>query len=109
MMHGEGAGVFAFSLEKTTLKCDWFRMWRALQQLGQDLAARLGLPPGGRGRFRDPRFVSFLVQNNRRSVDTHLQDAVLRGRRLVKQALVLAVAAGGVWFVVESAKALSAF
>jgi hypothetical protein len=109
MMHGEGVEAFAFSLEKTTLKCDWFGMWRALRQLWQVPASRLGFVRGRRGRFRDPRFVSFLVQSNRRSVDTHLQDAVLRGRRLAKQALVLAVAAGGVWFVVESAKALSAF
>ncbi|HMC95714.1 MAG TPA: hypothetical protein VKO16_13180, partial [Polyangia bacterium] len=72
-------------------------------------AGRLGLAHGRRGRFRDPRFVSFLVQNNRRTVDTNLQDAVLRGRRLAKQALLVAVALGGAWFVLESAKALSAF
>jgi hypothetical protein len=83
-------------------------MWRALKQLWQVPAARLGMGPD-RSRFRDPRFVSFLVQNNRRTVDTHVQDAVLRGRRLAKQVLIVAIAAGGAWFVLESAKALSAF
>lgn len=62
-----------------------------------------------RGRFRDPRFVSFLAQSNRRTLDTDFQDAVLRGRRLLKQAMLVAVAAGCVWVVVESAKALTLF
>jgi hypothetical protein len=83
-------------------------MWHTLKRLWQAPAARWGLARDP-GRFRDPRFVSFLVQNNRRTVDTHVQDAVLRGRRLAKQALFVAVAAGGAWFVLESAKALSAF
>jgi hypothetical protein len=83
-------------------------MWRALKQLWHVPAVRLGLARD-RGRFRDPRFVSFLVQNNRRTVDTHVQDAVLRGRRLAKQALLVVIAVGGAWFVLESAKALSAF
>lgn len=60
-------------------------------------------------RFRDPRFVSFLASNNRKTLNTDFQDAVLRGRRLFKQALVILIAAGGTWFVVESAKALSLF
>ncbi len=84
-------------------------MWRALKRLWHVPAVRLGMARDRRGRFRDPRFVSFLVQNNRRTVDTNLQDAVLRGRRLAKQALLVAIAVGGAWFVLESAKALSAF
>jgi hypothetical protein len=83
-------------------------MWRALKQFWHAPAVRLGLARD-HGRFRDPRFVSFLVQNNRRTVDTNLQDAVLRGRRLAKHALWVALAVGGAWFVLESAKALSAF
>jgi len=83
-------------------------MWRALKQLWHVPAVRLGLARDP-GRFRDPRFVSFLVQNNRRTVDTHLQDAVLRGRRVAKYALFVALALGGAWFVLESAKALSTF
>ena len=84
-------------------------MWRALNNLWHRPAVKLGLVRDPRGRFRDPRFVSFLAQNNRRSIDTNLQDAVLRGRRVAKQLLVLVLAVGGAWFVVESAKALSMF
>jgi hypothetical protein len=62
-----------------------------------------------RGRFRDPRFVSFLSQTNRKSLDTDLHDAVLRGRRLVRNLLMLGLAGGGAWIVLESAKALSVF
>jgi hypothetical protein len=63
-----------------------------------------------RGRFRNPRFVSFIAQNNRRSlIDTQLQDAILRGRKLFKQALVLGLVAAGAWVAVESAKAITMF
>ena len=84
-------------------------MWRALKNLWHRPAVRLGLARDPRGRFRDPRFVSFLAQNNRRTIDTNLQDAVLRGRRMAKHAFVLLLIAGGAWFVVESAKAFSMF
>jgi hypothetical protein len=84
-------------------------MWSALKNLWKKPANRLGLARDTRGRFRDPRFVSFLVQNNRRTMDTNLQDAVLRGRRLARQAFVLILVAGCAWFVLESAKAISMF
>jgi hypothetical protein len=42
-------------------------------------------------------------------LNTDFQDAVLRGRKLAKQALLLLVAAGAAWVVLESAKALSIF
>jgi len=72
-------------------------------------ALRFGLAKDSRGRFRDPRFVSFLSQNNRKTLNTDFQDAVLRGRRLVRNLLILAAAAGASWIVLESAKALSLF
>jgi len=53
--------------------------------------------------------VSFLSQNNRKTLNTDFQDAVLRGRRLVRNLLILAAAAGASWIVLESAKALSLF
>ena len=84
-------------------------MWRALKNLCRRPAIRLGLARDGRSRFRDPRFVSFLAHNNRRTIDTNLQDAVLRGRRLLKHAFVVLLVAGGAWVVLESAKALSIF
>ena len=46
------------------------------------------------GRFRNPQFVSFMAQNNRRRIDTDLHDAVLRGRKLVKNLLRFALAGG---------------
>ena len=84
-------------------------MLRALLNLCHRPAIRLGLRADPRGRFRDPRFVSFLAQSNRKALDTDLHDAVLRGRRLVRNILLLALAGGGAWVVLESAKALSIF
>ena len=73
-------------------------------------AIRFGLARDRRGdRLRDPRFVSFMAETNRRSLDTDLQDAVLRGRRFFRHALVTAVIIGAAWFALESAKALSIF
>jgi hypothetical protein len=70
---------------------------------------RFGLRRDRGGRFRDPRFVSFLNQTNRRSIDTDRQDSLLRGSKLIKNILRLAVAVSGAWVVLESAKALSIF
>lgn len=84
-------------------------MLRALLNLCHRPAIRLGLRRDPRGRFRDPRFVSFLAQSNRKALDTDLHDAVLRGRRLIRNLLMLAVAGGGAWVLLESAKALSMF
>ena len=70
---------------------------------------RFGLARDRRSRLRDPRFVSFMAASNRKTLDTDFQDAVLQGRRLFKQALVVVLAAGGIWVVVESARALTLF
>jgi len=70
---------------------------------------RNGISRDPRGRFRDPRFVSFLAATNRRALDTDLHDAVLRGRRMLRNVLMLGLVGGGAWVVVESAKALSVF
>jgi len=53
--------------------------------------------------------MSFMAQNNRKTLDTDLQDAVLRGQKLFRHALVAAAIAGVVWFALESARALSIF
>ena len=68
-----------------------------------------GFRPELRGRLRNPQFVSFMAHNNRRRVDTDLHDAVLRGRKLMRNLLRLALAGGGAWVVLESAKALAIF
>lgn len=62
-----------------------------------------------RGRFREPRFASFMAQNNRKRLDTDLHDAVLQGRKVMKNLFRLALAGGCAWVVLESAKALSVF
>jgi hypothetical protein len=82
---------------------------RALKNFLHRPAIRFGLGRYPRRRFRDPRFVSFLTQNNRKMLDTDFQDTVLRGRKLAKQAFVLALVVGCAWVVLESAQALSVF
>jgi hypothetical protein len=84
-------------------------MIRALRNLLRRPALRFGLDHDKRGRFRDPRFVSFLSETNRRALNTDMQDAVLRGRKFLKQTLFALAAAGVVWILVESVKALPIF
>ena len=85
------------------------RVFRALQNFFRRPGLRFGLRTDRRGRFRDPRFVSFLVQNNRRTLDTGFQDAVLRGRKFTRRVLVALAALSGAWVVLESARALAVF
>lgn len=70
---------------------------------------RFGLNRDARSRLRDPRFASFLADTNRKALNTDFQDAVLRGRRLVRQAFVLGLIGLAAWVVLESARALSVF
>jgi hypothetical protein len=80
-----------------------------LKRLFHRPVIRFGLARDSRGKFRDPRFVSFISQSNRKMLNTDFQDAVLRGRKLVRYALVAAVVCAGAWVVLESAHALSVF
>jgi hypothetical protein len=80
-----------------------------LKSLFHRPAIRFGLSRDRRGKFRDPRFVSFINQSNRRTLNTDLQDALLQGRKLVRFALVAVLVCGGTWVLVESAHALSMF
>ena len=84
-------------------------MLRVLLNLCRRPAIRFGLRSESRGRFRDPRFASFMLETNRRRLDTDFHDAVLRGRRAVKTVFRLGLAGGCAWVVLESAKALSVF
>jgi hypothetical protein len=72
-------------------------------------AIRFGLARDRRGKFRDPRFVSFILQSNRKTLNTDFQDAVLRGRKVVRFALIAGLVCAGAWVVLESAHALSVF
>jgi hypothetical protein len=82
---------------------------RVLLNLCRRPAIRFGLRRDSRGRFRDPRFVSFLAQSNRKMLDTDMHDAVLRGRKIMRNIFRLALAGGCAWIVLESARALSMF
>ena len=84
-------------------------MLRALLNLCLHLPFRFGRRHGPRGRFSDPRFVSFMAKNNRRTLDTDLRDAVLQGRKVMKNCLRLGLALGAAWVALESARALSVF
>lgn len=84
-------------------------MLRVLLNFCHRPAVRFGLKRDPRGRFRDPRFASFIADSNRKPLDTDFHDAVLRGRKLVRNLFRLAVAGGCAWVVLESAKALSMF
>jgi hypothetical protein len=80
-----------------------------LKRLFHRPVIRFGLARDSRGKFRDPRFVSFISESNRKTLNTDFQDAVLRGRKLVRIGLIAALACGGAWVVLESAHALSIF
>jgi hypothetical protein len=84
-------------------------VFRALLAFFRRPAIRSGPKRDSRGRFRDPRFATFIAQNNRRTVDTDLQDTVLRGRKIMRNTLRLAAFGGAAWVLLESAKALSVF
>jgi hypothetical protein len=84
-------------------------MLRALQRFFRPSALRFGLARDSRSRFRDPRFVSFLAESNRRTLNTDFQDAVLQGRRLLRGVLAVAIVAAIAWVAMESAQAFSVF
>ena len=84
-------------------------MLRALMSLFHRRVHRSAMARDSRSRFRDPRFVSFLSANNRKTLNTDFQDAILRGRRVFKHAFVLFLIAGVAWVMLESAKAVSLF
>ena len=84
-------------------------MLRFLRNLCHRPAVRFGLDRDARVRLRDPRFVSFVAQSNRKLLNTDLHDAVLRGRKLARHALLALLALGGTWVLIESARAFSVF
>ena len=84
-------------------------MLRVLLNLCHRPAIRFGLRRDPRGRFRDPRFASFMADSNRKARDTDMHDAMLKGRKAMKNIFRVGLALGGAWVVLESAKALSVF
>ena len=84
-------------------------MLRVLLNLCHRPAIRFGLKQDPRGRFRDPRFVSFMIESNRTRLGTDRYDALLKGRKLMNTVFRLGLGIGAAWIVLESAKALSVF
>jgi hypothetical protein len=82
---------------------------RFLLNLCHRPALRFGWSRDARSRHRNTNFASFMAENNRRRHDIDRHDAILRGRRVARNLLMLLLAGGGTWIVVESAKALSVF
>ena len=106
----ESRRTCGFRLEKTTPNLRPTLVLRALKNLLPHRALRFGLRDDhAHGRLRDPRFVSFVAQGNRKTLNTDLRDAVLRGRVLVRRVLVAAAILGVAWIAIESAQALSVF
>ena len=84
-------------------------MLRALLNLLRPPTLRFGMQCDRRSRLRDPRFVSYLAQSNRKVLDTDFHDAVLRGRKIMRHLFRLALVGSCAWIVLESAKALTIF
>jgi len=104
---GERSG---FPLEKTTSNFEIRgTVLRTLLNLCRRPAIRFGLRQDTRGRFRDPRFVSFMAESNRSKLNPDFHDAVLKSRKVVKHVFRVGLALGGAWIVLESARALSVF
>jgi hypothetical protein len=107
---GENGDATGFGLEKTNPKSRSTGVLRALKNLFHRPALRFGLARDRRhGRLRDPRFVSFVAQSNRKSLNTDLRDVVLRSQVLFRKVLIAAAILGVAWVALESAKALSVF
>src|SRR4051812_5009942 len=102
----DGSG---FPLEKTTPNFEIRRVLRVLLNFCHRPAIQFGLRQDPRGRFRDPRFLSFMTDTNRKALDTDLHDAVLKGRKMMKNVFRLGLGMGVAWVVLESAKALTVF
>lgn len=84
-------------------------MLRLLFNLCRRPPIRFGLRRDPRGRFREPSFASFMSESNRRPLDHDMHDAVLKGRKAMKNLFLAGLALGGAWIVIESAKAFSVF
>jgi hypothetical protein len=84
----------------------------AIRRLCYRPAIRLGRierGPRDRRHLRSERFASFLAANNRKTINTDVQDALLAGRRIMRQFLIFAAGGVLVWIALESARAVGVF
>lgn len=87
-------------------------MIRSLKRLLHRPAIKLGSlgrKPRTGAQLRNERFVSYLSANNRKRIDTDLQDALLAGRRFARRVAMLAAVAFVAWVVLQSARAIGMF
>ena len=87
-------------------------MIRSLKRLLHRPAIKLGSlgrKPRSGAQLRNERFVSYLSANNRKRIDTDLQDALLAGRRFARRVAMLAAVAFVAWVVLQSARAIGMF
>jgi hypothetical protein len=90
--------------------CRYYRaVLRVLLNFCHRPAIRFGLAHDPSSSFRNPRFASFFADVNRHRFDPNRSDTILRGRRLVRQAIFALLGAGAIWVMVESAHALTLF
>lgn len=82
---------------------------RLLLNLCRRPAIRFGLAKDPSSLRRNPCFASFLAESNRGGHDMDRHDAMLRGRKVMRQIITLLLTGGGAWVVVESARALTMF
>jgi len=70
----------------------------------------MGLARDRRRTLRNPGFVSFMLDNNRRRLgDGHAHERSLALRRWLRSGALALLALGVAWVAIESAKALSVF
>ncbi len=87
-------------------------MLPVLRRLCYRPAIRLGRidrGPRDRMHLRSERFASFLAANNRKTLNTDMQDALLAGRKIVRHFLIFVAGGVLVWIALESARAVGVF
>jgi len=101
-----------FPLKKPSQSADNRTVPPVIRRLCYRPAIRLGRierGPRDRAHLRCERFASFLAANNRKMINTDRQDALLVGRRIVRQFLIFAAGAVLAWIALESARAVGVF
>ncbi|WP_156468924.1 hypothetical protein [Cephaloticoccus capnophilus] len=84
-------------------------MLRALLNLLRRPAIRMGLARDRRRTLRNPGFVSFMLDNNRRRLGGNAHERALLWRRWLRGSALALLVIGIAWVAIESAKALSVF
>jgi len=69
----------------------------------------MGLARDRRRTLRNPGFVSFMLDNNRRRLGGNTHERTLLLRRWLKGGALALLTLGVAWIAIESAKALSVF